>query len=137
MFKAFIAAVLAATSAQAADRFDLICSGSTHISTPDGDQSTPIQRHYRVDTKAKRWCADECGAVHPIAEVQEAYLKLEPSADESTPEGHKTFAAMIDRITGEETVIYSIFGRRFYTSELKAQCKPAPFSGFPRLGKQF
>lgn len=135
---AALALILVATPAVAApDQFDLDCSGTTRTQTVSTDKTEPFTRHYRIDLESKRWCAADCGAVHPIAEVQESYLKLEPGSDEYTPEGRKTFTSMISRTTGAETVTYAVTGRDLYTSESRAQCRAAAFSGFPKLDKQF
>jgi hypothetical protein len=128
-------ALIAAPAAAAADRFDLVCKGSTITETAEGKRSEPFERRYRIDLGSARWCQEDCGVVRPIAEVQEAYLRLEPRTTHR--DGTTEFEAKIDRTSGAETVIFMGDRSFLYFTQTDASCKPAPFSGFPTLKKVF
>jgi hypothetical protein len=108
----------------AADQFDLACSG-----TVTGVGQTT--RHYRVDLKAGKWCAngddDKCVA-KPIAEVAPDLIRFE-RRDPQYP-GDTKIIHYVVRTTGH-------WYERWDVMETEGTCEPAPFSGFPETQTKF
>jgi hypothetical protein len=130
-------ALAASSPAVAADQFDLICAGTQRTMSGVTDKQAPYSDRFRIDLKSQQWCHADCGAVRKIAEVQQAYLRLEPSSNEMTADGPKRFDQVISRTDGRLLTIYLVQGRNFFSMTTDATCKPAPFSGFPELHKEF
>jgi hypothetical protein len=114
-----------AAPAVAADQFDLECRGNV---TSAGASAA---RHYRVDLKAGRWCADgdngQC-VVRPIAEVEPDLIWFERR--EPKFPGDLQITHYVSRTTG-----------RWYwhlgPMETEGTCTPEQFSGFPKLETKF
>jgi hypothetical protein len=130
-------ALAASSPAVAADQFDLICAGTQRTLFGVTDKQEPYSERFRIDLKTQQWCRADCGAVRKIAEVQQAYLRLEPSSNELTADGQKRFDQVISRTDGRLLTVYMVNGRNFFSMTTAATCKSAPFSGFPELHKEF
>jgi hypothetical protein len=91
-------------------------------------QSAPYSKTYRVDLSRNEWCEDECRGVHPIFEVQPAYLIL--SGDASR------LVITVDRVTGAHRG-----GQKRKGSAVKliqtGKCERTVFSGFPSFNTKF
>jgi hypothetical protein len=128
MFKAFVAAaaVITAPGAQAADQFDLICTGSTQATGEFHHE--PISTRYHVDLATKQWCADKC-TVRPLAEVNSTQIVFR-----DTKAAYRGDASVsldyVDRTTGKWS---------FFTSYWQGDgtCQAAPFTGFPSPATKF
>jgi hypothetical protein len=128
-----------AFAAVAGSTFNLICSGTiTENSMFVTDKVEPYSVTYRVDLDTKQWCDGECKALHPIHEVQPAFLILEAPRDVDTPSRYEMFRSEISRETGKHTML-STSGRGASILILKwqGQCDHAPFSEFPKPATKF
>jgi hypothetical protein len=135
--EALIIGLLASGAPASPAQFDLVCIGATRTYFAGDTKVEPYSAHFRVDLARRQWCESDCGAVRPIAQVQEEFLEMAPSDDSETPRGHKHYSFLIGRTDGHERVTYMVDGPNFYSDTTDATCTAAPFSGFPKLKKKF
>lgn len=144
MFRSVAAALallsVPAVAATPASQFDLKCAGTRTTKSMGTTSSEPYASVYRIDLDRKKWCEDECKALHDIASVQPAQLTLQ-NEDEDTPSGSSTLSNFIDRETGAHRILAASKMRRSpamtVVLEWKGSCEPAAFSGFPDLKTKF
>lgn len=106
-----LALLLTATSANAADQFDLICKGRSSTT------------HFRVDLASREWCWENCSGTWRIAEVTASRITFK---DERS--GPSQAYNSVSRATGQWFMsARGIYG--FIHDD--GICTPAPFSGFP------
>jgi hypothetical protein len=121
---AVVAALLASPAAAQATRFDLICTGQD-VSAAG---TTPDSRRYTIDLTAKRWCrTSECEQGIAIERVTPDEITLRRNDQRSTAYRHLHY---ISRTKG--TYTERLDGAGSASSTATGNCKPAPFSGFPK-----
>lgn len=110
--------------------FDLLCIGSLARNNLDSPSlfSKLIEkdavRHYRISLTDKKWCGEDCRETEDLHSVSSNEIVLK---DAKGP-GYE-ISISINRESG--TMLY----RRVIGSEVEgmiAECKPMPFSGFPK-----
>ncbi|UAK23673.1 hypothetical protein [Sphingomonas nostoxanthinifaciens] len=123
-------ALLSASSAVAADQFDLICKGVETANYFEGKR--PFTLELRVDLEAGRYCYDElCDrGLRPIFSVEASRIDFdEPITSDDSPIGKQHHS--VDRSTGAYTRFrFAPYGRIGF-STADGNCEPAPFKGFP------
>lgn len=123
-----VALAVSSIPAQAADQFDLICSGTKewHGTRPIELTKLPVTFRLRIDTEARKFCYDQCEGLYSINLVAPKALFFggfnEAEADRRTE--------MVDRVTGEYLFIKSWVDDAL-SLEIHAQCSVTNFSGFP------
>lgn len=129
--------MLAAAAAVAA-AFNLVCTGTQTSRSIAGEKTEPYSHVYRIDLDKRKWCEEGCGSVHDIADVQAAYLDMQPRKNVDTAVEHDFFEWTIDRVTGRESLL-ATKGMRADIIILKweGSCEMRPFTGFPILPTKF
>ncbi|MBU7589214.1 MAG: hypothetical protein KAF42_08385 [Sphingopyxis terrae] len=136
------AALLAipASAAAPAAQFNLNCAGTLNSSSILGDKSEEYTATYRIDLAKKKWCEQDCKALHDIVSIQPAQLTLSEERVDS-PSERSFLINMIDRETGAHKIISSSENYRIRGSILNLRwegtCEPATFTGFPDLKTKF
>lgn len=124
-----VALVLVASPAIAADQFDLKCKGTRQIGI--NEPAKPLEYGLRINLATKQWCWDHCEEVYPIQEVRADRIVLRDVV-EDTLRKRITDKNIINRQTGDHSVIL-IEIRPYQTFlETKGYCEPGPFTGFPK-----
>lgn len=118
---ALAAALVEPTTAQ---RFDLVCRGtSTTMSRLLPTSETATNTRYRLDLAGKRWCADDCQRVFDLTSSTPAEIVL------TREEGPGVFNELkVNRTTGRMTGRTTVGGSDSFTN---ATCTRAAFSGMP------
>lgn len=125
---AILAAVAAAAPAQ---QFDLVCEGGMRFGLTEPYK--PYSFRLRVDLDERRYCQDACAAILPIATVHPGAIFFEEEETEERVRG-----IMRTRLVNRESGEYIRYKRdRNGVLDVKAQCAPAAFSGFPELKTKF
>lgn len=129
---------LLTTGAAVAAAFNLVCSGTIESTTLEGTRTEPYSYIYRLDLDAKKWCDDGCGVLRDIAEVQPAFIVLQPNKNIDTSTQKEFYETRIERETGRETTLLTS-GRRASILIMKweGQCEKQPFTGFPKFDTKF
>jgi hypothetical protein len=138
MFSKAFLLLTAAAAASPAQKFDLVCVGSTQVTSLQDKHEEPFNTTYRVDLDAKKWCSGGCGAIHDIYSVQPAVLQLEAPVRTDTVTEYKIDESFISRETGQLQAFYSVGrGANIMMWNTKAMCQKQPFSGFPAIETKF
>ncbi|WCP71550.1 hypothetical protein [Sphingomonas hankookensis] len=124
-----VVALTVASSAQAADQFDLACDG-TRKAKSDGE-AVPHKFGFRIDLQNKVWCWDHCEVTFPIAEVLPDRIIFTREDDDSY-QRRRHIESWVSRRDGKFESIMIIV-RPFPTFvETKGTCTVKPFTGFPK-----
>lgn len=107
--------------------FNLICAGTLRsgpigMALPEAD-GAPLTVTYRIDLGSRLWCADDCAAQEPLADVNDDQIILRETHD---PAGGNTIA--FTPATGRFTDTLIVGTQATLRSGM---CQVAPFSGFP------
>ena len=126
---ALIAAASLPTVAQAADQFDLVCTGG--VDRTGSGRTAPTSAHYRVDLAARLWCEGACEKVSSIQDVTPAKITFR-STDTARVDGI-TREHYVSRIDGKWYRLDYARSPAPYDSfaQTTGTCEPAPFSGLP------
>lgn len=121
-----LVALLSASAANAADQFDLICTGSTQATGEFHHE--PISTRFHIDLATKQWCDGEC-SLHPLAELNDTQIVFmeTKAAYRGDPAAALNY---VDRTNGKWS---------FFTSYWQGEgsCQVAPFTGFPSPATKF
>lgn len=129
-----IAVALVATPVSAAsEQFDLQCRGQNRAS-PAGVWR-PVEKHYRVDLAAKRWCQDRCAAVADIAVIERDKIIFRDQPRKFDTDG--MVIESVDRISGawKDNIVGAEPNGLYWEST--GTCEAGPFSGFPEVKTKF
>lgn len=110
---------------QSPQQFDLVCTGTTVITSQDLQPlSQAYNARYRLDLGQAIWCPDQCAAIQRVTNVSPTHIDL----DLQLPD-FGTLPIRIDRITGRMTSQAS-FGPS--DINISATCEPAPYTEIPQ-----
>lgn len=113
---------MASVPAQAADQFDLVCTGNQRMLPSQRSQKVAVR--YRIDVDRKIYCRENCASVFAIAKVDDARITFQtPQTDRPAD----LVIHFVDRVNGKWK--YFLSG----DSDTEGFCEPAPFSGFPAV----
>jgi hypothetical protein len=124
-------------AAVAANTFNLLCAGTLEVTTLEGTTNEPYSRIYRMDLDAKKWCEDDCKALHDFVDVGPTQLKL-ASENVDTISERRLYSSLINRETGVQNVLHTS-GRRANIMIMKwtGRCEKQAFTGFPKFDTKF
>lgn len=120
---------LLALAVMSTQQFNLNCAGDLTSMGHGGNTVTAYSRVLRIDLASKRWCADECRTVDPIASVEPGRLLLKDRKTD-TPREYWFERESVDRTTGEHSSAATDGPYGSYSRFRKGQCEKAPFTGF-------
>jgi hypothetical protein len=119
-----------------ASTFNLVCTGTSTIRTFGGENAEGYSKEYRIDLGVKKWCENDCQALHDFAAIGPVQLTL-AAKPEDLRSGDFT-SHQINRQTGEESLtVTSGRGAAIVILKAAGTCQAAPFSGFPKFEAKF
>lgn len=108
--------------AQTPRQFDLLCEGQSWSGpiVEEGRQAEWNPR-LRIDLEQRKFCWNECDSVLPLERIEDEFIVLNHDDEDIAPQ-------QIERRSGRLTNDMVVGS---YRIRQEAQCRVAPFSGFP------